>query len=250
MTEPLVSIVTPSYNEVDFVEETVNSICDQTYSNIEHIVVDGGSDDGTIEILKEYEPRYNMRVINQEGNGLYDAIATGLDDASGKYGAWLNANDIYLPWAISIAVDELEEDGTRWITGRSATIDDEGNLQYISKLQKHYRQAWIRRGWYHGKGLGWFCQPSMFWDMSLWEMSDGFPDHTSLAGEHFLWRNFAEYAELVSVNSLLGVHRIHDNQLSEEMDQWYDEVEVGNIPKFLRLIKANDIYSLYKVFRS
>lgn len=247
MDRPLVSIVTPSYNEEDFIEETLQSVKGQSYDNIEHIVVDGESDDATLDILGEFENEYEMRWVSRPDEGLYDAISTGFDMASGKYLAWINANDLYLPWAVEVAVRAFESTSAEWITGRSANIDEEGRLQYVSRIQQHYKRSWVEKGWYHGKGLGWFCQPSMFWTSSLWDASGGFPDGKRLAGEHYLWRRFARHSALRSVNSLLGVHRVHEGQLSEAIDEWYDEVDTELLPYLLGKVHADELYSLYKI---
>jgi glycosyltransferase involved in cell wall biosynthesis len=95
MTQPLVSIVTPSYNQARFIEDTLDSIKNQTYSNVEHIVMDGGSDDGTVEILEEYEDTYNLQWVSEPDDGQSDAINRGFGRADGDIVAWLNSDDVY-----------------------------------------------------------------------------------------------------------------------------------------------------------
>lgn len=249
MPSPTVSIITPSYNEEDYIEDTLKSVRDQTYTSLEHIVIDGGSTDSTTNILAEYEDDYNLTWYSDPDQGLYDAIEKGFSRANGEIYAWINANDVYFPWSIAIAVENLSKEGTDWITGRSAAIDEQGRLMYVSKIQQHYKRSWIRKGWYQGRGLGWFCQPSMFWTAELWELANGFPDDISLAGEHYLWRQFAQDFTLVSVNTILGAHREHEGQLSEDMERWYDEADPPLLPFLLGQLHLGDIYSLYRIFR-
>lgn len=90
-----VSIVTPSYNQGEFIEETIQSIKIQDYQNIEHIVVDGGSEDETLDILEEYSDTYDMKFISESDDGQSDAINTGFDIASGDIVTWLNSDDVY-----------------------------------------------------------------------------------------------------------------------------------------------------------
>lgn len=104
---PLVSIVTPSYNKGRFIEETILSIKTQTYPRIEHIIIDGGSTDNTIDIIKKYEGTYNMQWVSEPDKGQSDAINKGWRMAKGEILAYLNADDTYMPWAVERAVKFL-----------------------------------------------------------------------------------------------------------------------------------------------
>lgn len=100
---PLVSIVTPSYNKSPFIEETILSIKNQTYPRIEHIIVDGGSTDNTLDIIKKYENTYNMKWLSETDKGQSDAINKGWKMAEGEILAYLNADDTYMPRAVEVA---------------------------------------------------------------------------------------------------------------------------------------------------
>lgn len=108
MTElPLVSIVTPSYNTAAFIEETILSVKNQTYPNIEHIIMDGGSTDGTVDVIKKYDGTYNMTWISESDNGQSDAINRGWRQARGEIIAYINADDSYELTAVATAVEYL-----------------------------------------------------------------------------------------------------------------------------------------------
>jgi len=103
--EQLVSIVTPSFNSAQFIERTIQSVLAQDYLRIEYIVMDGGSTDGTVEILERYRARLSF--VSARDNGAADAINRGFARASGSIFAWLNADDTYLPGAVAAAVSAL-----------------------------------------------------------------------------------------------------------------------------------------------
>jgi len=106
---PLVSIVTASYNQGKFLEETILSVKNQDYSNIEHIIVDGGSTDNTVEILKRYDGTYDMRWVSEADGGMYAAINKGLRLSRGDVLAYLNSDDRYFPWTVAVAVQALQD---------------------------------------------------------------------------------------------------------------------------------------------
>lgn len=105
MEYPLVSVVTPSYNTAQYIESTLHSVAIQDYPNIEHIIYDGGSKDGTIEILERF-PKVDW--VSEPDNGQSDALNKGFKKAKGKYIGWLNSDDLYTEGAVKKAVEYLE----------------------------------------------------------------------------------------------------------------------------------------------
>ena len=102
---PTISLVTPSYNQASFLEETIRSIHDQNYPALEHVIVDGGSTDGSIGIIRRHRSRL-ADWVSEPDRGQYDAINKGFARTSGEVMCWLNSDDKYLPWTLSV-VGEL-----------------------------------------------------------------------------------------------------------------------------------------------
>lgn len=130
----MVSIVTPSYNKGSFIEETILSVKNQTYPHIEHIVVDGGSTDETLDILRKYSD--SLIWISEPDEGQSDAINKGWRMSRGEIVAYLNADDTYMPWAVQTAVEFLAENpDVAMVYGDCNIIDEHGQVigQYPTK---------------------------------------------------------------------------------------------------------------------
>ncbi|NGY80944.1 glycosyltransferase [Bacillus megaterium] len=127
---PLVTVITPSYNQAPFIRETIESVLTQDYSNLEYIVIDGGSNDGTLEILKGYnniDSRFNF--VSEPDKGQSEAINKGLKMAKGQIIGWLNSDDTYHPHAIRRAVKALVEN-PEWgmVYGNAYATDEENKI--------------------------------------------------------------------------------------------------------------------------
>ena len=119
---PLVTIVTPSYNQASYLEETINSVLSQTYPSIEYIIIDGGSSDGSLEIINKYASRF-AKWVSEKDRGQTEAINKGFALAKGEVLAWLNSDDTFLPNTIEEAVSYLSAHPKQaWFMGTPITL--------------------------------------------------------------------------------------------------------------------------------
>lgn len=131
MGQPLVSIVTPSYQQGEYIEDTIQSVARQSYDRIEHIVVDGGSTDDTVEILSKYADRYELRWQSEADDGQSDALNKGFAMANGEIVGWVNSDDFYYDdEAVATAVEQFESDPDLDVLyGGIAYVDQNGRIE-------------------------------------------------------------------------------------------------------------------------
>src|SRR5919199_239465 len=122
---PSISVITPSYNQAQFIRQTVESVLTQNYPRLEYIVIDGLSTDNTLDVLKPYQTK--LRLISERDNGQTDAINKGLRMATGDIVCWLNSDDFFLPNTLEIVGDFfLAHPNKTWLTGDCLIINETG----------------------------------------------------------------------------------------------------------------------------
>jgi glycosyltransferase involved in cell wall biosynthesis len=212
MQYPKISIVTPSYNQGDFIEETILSVLEQNYPNLEYLIMDGGSTDQSVEIIKKYE-KYLTYWVSEKDRGMYEAIQKGFAKTNGDIMAWLNSDDKYHPKAFSVVQEILAQfPEVNWLTGSPTLWDEAGRCVYIDKMP-----LWSKYNFYLGR-VAWIQQESTFWRRSLWQQAGGSMNTTfRLAGDFELWMRFFRYDSIYVVNALIGgFRRRKSNQLTIE----------------------------------
>lgn len=145
MNKPLVSIITPSLNQGKYIEETIQSVLSQTYDNIEYIIMDGGSTDNTIDIIRKYEKDNRLKWLSNRDEGQYDAVNRGFMMARGHILGWINSDDLYTKDTVQKIVDVFND--------RSAIDIVYGKLRSFMAKRKHKRimftisfsNRWLRR---------------------------------------------------------------------------------------------------------
>jgi glycosyltransferase involved in cell wall biosynthesis len=165
---PRLSIITPSYNQGEFIERTLRSVLDQGYPDLEYIVVDGGSEDGTVEILERYDDRLAWWV-SEPDDGQTQALNKGLARASGEYIAYINSDDYYLPGAFDAAVAGFASSGAEWVVGSCRYVGERGQPTelWIPQPPIRSRHWWMLDPW----GVP---QASTFWRRDLFDRFGAF----------------------------------------------------------------------------
>lgn len=224
---PKITIVTPTYNSEKYIEKCIESIKKQSYKNYEHIIVDGNSNDRTVEILRKHENTYPMKWISEKDNGMYDAINKGFAMATGEVYAWINSDDFYFPWTLEVVAKVFQNKNVQWLSGipSNTQILDETEITYLlPNLPTVYNTHMIRKGVYDGYRMYFVQQESCFWTKELWERVSGIDSRYKMAGDYHLWRKFAQFEKLYTVNCNLASFRIHEGQKSGQLEQYYEEI--------------------------
>ncbi len=198
---PLVTIITPSFNQAAFLEKAICSVLEQDYPKLEYIVVDGGSTDGSMEIIKRYEHRLAWWV-SEKDQGQSDAINKGLTRANGEIVAWLNSDDFYLPGAVSSAVTALQEHPD-WglVYGNMLAVDGEGALLNIQRFDNWKLDDLLC---FHILG-----QPSVFLRKSVLDRAGAVDTRFHYLLDHHLWIRMAMLAPIGHVSQFWSAARFH-----------------------------------------
>ena len=223
-----VTIITPCRNAGQLLADTIASLRGQSAVqsgsvDLQHVVMDGASTDDTRDVVAKFP---EIELQSKPDSGMYDALAGGLLQACGDVIGYLNAGDILHPYALDVLAEVFANPGVDWVTGYATQIND--RLQVTSACRPtRYRREFVANGYYADDRYP-FCiqQESTFWSKRLSQSVDLARLRAfKLAGDFFLWTQFAREAELHSINSLLGAFRIHRGQLSENMAGYRKEVE-------------------------
>lgn len=221
---PRISIVTPSYNQGQFIEETIRSVLLQGYPDLEYIVIDGGSTDHTVEIIQRYEPWLSYWV-SEKDHGQSHAINKGMAQATGDIVAWLNSDDLYLPSALAHVGGVWERDHTHWLVGKilaGETLDDPDIQTYrISSAASFLEIAafWLVRE----RNLRSFTQPEVFLSRQAWNAVGGVYERLNLLMDYHLWTKLAAAGYRPQyVPELLSFFRLHASQKTQPGNRGYN----------------------------
>ena len=208
---PRISIVTPSYNQGEFLEECIVSILGQNYPDLQYVIMDGGSTDNSVEIIRKYE-KYLAYWQSEPDGGQFAAIQKGFENTDGEIMAWLNSDDKYQDNAFfKVAYVMSMESQVDWVTGRHCFWDENGRISYIEAnwLPKYSREKYLRNDY----DKPFVQQESTFWHRRLWEKAGS---HMCAdlynAGDLELWRRFFRYAQLYTIDTPLGGFRVQPAQ--------------------------------------
>ena len=208
-SHPLVSIITPVLNRVDTINEVLTSVAKQTYRPIEHLIVDGGSTDGTVRAIDRFaHSKPHVRWISEPDSGMYEAIEKGLRMARGDVIAYINSDDLYFPWSIETAVRHLGRE-CDFVYGDVAILT-RGRIRTTFQLQ-FYPEFDARYYVHHGV----LAQPTVFWTRAAMDSVGGFDVGRRLLGDVDYWtRAVVAGLRFCRVDDVLALMVLHPGALS------------------------------------
>lgn len=214
---PLVSIITPSYNQGEFIEELILSIKNQSYKNVEHIIIDNNSTDNTIDILKKYKNAYNMRWISENDSGMYMAINKGLYKAKGDILAYLNTDDLYFPWTVSVIVEYFNNHPEiELVYGDAVNINIDTDKKSLILCPCFDYLFLIRKNF--------IPQPTVFFRKVILKKIGFFNENMKLVGDYEYWLRAGYRCKISKINEVLAIDRIHSkSQRQKKIKQLFKE---------------------------
>ena len=207
MEYPKISIVTPAYNSRPFIEETMNSVLSQNYPNLEYIVIDGGSKDGTPEVIKRYEKHLKFWT-SEKDSGASEAIAKGFTHATGTIFASLMSDDLYLPGTLHAVAEAMADPGIDVIYGNTYWIDGQGG-----RIGERRQTPFSPMGYLYGAAD--LQEPATFWTADLYRKVGGIDPAYKFAFDMELFVRFVTNGgRFKHTNRFLASFRIHPTSKS------------------------------------
>ena len=224
---PRITVITPSFNQGIYIEQTIKSIHSQDYPNLEHLVVDGGSTDQTLDVLRKYEKQ--MHWVSEPDRGQTHAINKGLQGATGDVICYLNSDDLFTPGAL-LKVGGFFRDHPQafWLTGKCQIIDQNG--QEMRRPGTIYKNFWL-----HGHSLkvlsvmNYLSQPATFWRRGAFEQVGYLDERWYFTMDYDYWLRLGKHYRLWFLDEYLACFRVHpaSKGSSSAKSQFDEELEVA-----------------------
>ena len=220
-SEPLISIITPSFNSAKYIETTIQSVINQSYKNFEYIIIDGGSNDGTFEIIEKYKDKLSYWV-SEPDNGMYQAINKGLAKAKGSIIAYLNSDDIYYQDTLKKVVNFFNEnEKISLVYGRLDFIDKNDNWLYTLNYPKFFINPFMRANF---SAIG---QPASFWRGNMSRKNKFFDEDLKLASDFDFFIRIGKSYKVSYLPEILAAFRVHNQQLTKRQSKTaHDEINI------------------------
>ena len=250
-----ISVITPVLNGERFIQQTVERVLSQKGDfELEYIIKDGGSSDGTLELLKEYADHPAVTIISRKDTSLSDAINQGFEQATGEIGCWINADDYFELDAFQTVINAFKKHPDRqWLYGHCDIIDDTENE--IRKPITGYKNL---IGWRYSLNMllceNYVNQPATFWKMDLWKQVGGLSLDYQITADYHLWLKFAQKSKAIALHNKLAHFRrcgesISDNQFEQQFQEEVTIADLFSSPLFKAIHRFNcwKIVTAYKL---
>jgi glycosyltransferase involved in cell wall biosynthesis len=256
MTLPRISVITPSFNQGIFLERTIHSVLEQKYPNLQYIIIDGGSSDDSVEIIKKYETRVDYWV-SETDKGQSDAINKGLSKANGEVVTWINSDDLLMPGSLMLVAriwNKNKKIGL--VTGSCVRIGPDNEYLFLHCVPKQYK-------WFAQNGLIYIDQPGAFWRRDILAGPGVIDQSLKTVMDHDLWYRIvlSDYHTYRSLECT-AAFRLHDTSKTTTIQdifrmeaaqirvKYTGKTMVGFIPlQLYRLLKLFDGSYARKMFR-
>lgn len=239
---PKVSIVTPSYNQGEFLEETILSVLNQDYPNIEYIIIDGGSTDGSVDIIRKYADRLAYWVSEPDA-GQAHALNKGFARGNGSILGWLNSDDLYQPGAITAAVSFLlGHPEVSMVYGDCLLVDHEGRALRRFRAREYDQRVMLR-------GVNLVPQPAAFFRREAFYSVGCLNPKLHYALDYDLWIRLGRSYKLQHISATLAKFRVHGGSKSvAQIDRMW--AEVVHVHRLHGGSKVSRVYAKYLLRRA
>jgi glycosyltransferase involved in cell wall biosynthesis len=252
MEYPKISIITPSFNQAPYLTATIESVLSQNYPNLEYIILDGGSTDGSVDIIKSYESKLHYWVSEKDG-GLYNALQKGFEISTGEIMGWINSDDMLHRQSFFVLANIFTNiQSVNWVQGRPTQYDETGMTVATSDPMTSPYSFYLKK-YRHGVTIQ---QESTYWRRALWDRAGAYiSTEYKYAGDFELWIRFFRHDKLYNTTALIGGFRERATQISKVFNREYmsecdkivdSEILGAYCKRKIRLIKFIEDY-LFKL---
>jgi glycosyltransferase involved in cell wall biosynthesis len=240
---PTITVITPSYNQGSFIKETIDSVLEQNYPNLEYWVIDGGSTDSTVNILKSYKKK--IKWISEKDAGQTDAINKGLLKAKGEIVCYLNSDDVFFPGTLVTVAEVFSKNPDLvWVTGDYQIIDAGGKeiQSFVRNYKRYFRHSAMPYILYV---LNCIVQPSTFWKRSIHKKIGLFDQTLRYCMDYDFWLRLLKIKEPIIINQQLSKFRIHSSSKGgSQYDKQFEE-ETKVLSKYTQNILITALHSIH-----